>query len=421
MPICRECLAILRPTRRLCLAQSLTTRPSWTVTQRSVSSKGYDERMRTARAPPASRRQDVKVLESLMMDARSTHTVSSRDLQAMHGRIVDLAASVLKPEDGQLPKEDRVLYVLEQYESLAKGLIEGHMADAADAAEQGQKTAGTPTTTATSALLGSVNLRSYPAFITKASLLNTISEKAEDLMRHRDVFITPAVLRSYVDLQALLHRPYSFPDIFALYARKPIPQRTADGTKYTAVSPDKINAAIDASTATRALDSAIAAHNLPLAIDILSTTFCTPAFKRAKILRQALVPIAGLAVAPFAAYTLSTQYSALQTSMDPGHATAVAFAGIMTYVAAVGTMGYVTVTTANDQMERVTWATGLPLWERWVREEERAALDRVAGAWGFQERERRGEEEGEEWEALKEFVGLRGMVLDRVELMDGME
>lgn len=361
------------------------------------------------------------MLESLMTDARSAHTVSSHDLQALHGRIVELAASVLKPEDGQLPREERVLYVLEQYESLAKNLIGGQMGDGAGDMGQGQKRTGTSTTTATSALLGSVNARSYPAFITKASLLNTISEKAEDLMRHRDVYITPAVLKSYVDLQALLHQPSSFPDIFSMYARKPIPQQMAHETKYAAVSPDKINAAIDAKTATRALDSAISAHNLPLAIDILGTTFCAPAFKRAKILRQALVPIAGLVVAPFAAYTLSTQFSALQTSMDPGHATGVAFAGIMTYVAAVGTMGYVTVTTANDQMERVTWATGLPLWERWVREEERAALDRVAGAWGFQERDRRGEEEGEEWEALKEFVGLRGMVLDRVELMDGME
>ena len=72
-------------------------------------------------------------------------------------------------------------------------------------------------------------------------------------------------------------------------------------------------------------------------------------------------------------------------------------------------------------MDRVTWARGVPLWERWVREEERAALDRVAGKWGFAARERRGEEEGEEWEVLREECGVRGMCLDRVELMEGME
>ena len=107
--------------------------------------------------------------------------------------------------------------------------------------------------------------------------------------------------------------------------------------------------------------------------------------------------------------------------MEPGAATAVAFAGILTYVGATATIGVVAMTTANDQMDRVTWATGMPLRERWLREEERAAVDRVAGAWGFRESWRRGEEEGEEWEMLREWVGVRGMVLDRVELMEGME
>lgn len=84
-------------------------------------------------------------------------------------------------------------------------------------------------------------------------------------------------------------------------------------------------------------------------------------------------------------------------------------------------VGYVAITTANDQMDRVTWASGVPLWERWVREEERAAIDSVAGAWGFESVEKRGDEEGEEWESLRDWVGARGMVLDRVGLMEGME
>ena len=107
--------------------------------------------------------------------------------------------------------------------------------------------------------------------------------------------------------------------------------------------------------------------------------------------------------------------------MSPAYAQNVAFAGIMTYLATISGLGYVVVTTANDQMERVTWAKGVPLWERWVREEERAALDRVAGKWGFEDPLRRGDEEGAEWEGLREFVGVRGMVLDRAELMEGME
>lgn len=102
-------------------------------------------------------------------------------------------------------------------------------------------------------------------------------------------------------------------------------------------------------------------------------------------------------------------------------ATQVAMAGILTYTTAVATVGYVALTTANDQMVRVTWATGLPLWERWMREEERNAMDKIAQAWGFKNRDKWGEEEGDEWDLLKEWTGVRGMIVDRVELMDGME
>ena len=102
-------------------------------------------------------------------------------------------------------------------------------------------------------------------------------------------------------------------------------------------------------------------------------------------------------------------------------ATQIAFVGILAYVGFTATIGVVAVATANDQMDRVTWATGMPLRERWLREEERAMLDRVAVAWGFKESSKRGEEEGQYWEDLREWVGLRGMVLDRVGLMEGME
>jgi len=72
-------------------------------------------------------------------------------------------------------------------------------------------------------------------------------------------------------------------------------------------------------------------------------------------------------------------------------------------------------------MVRVTWVQGTPLRERWIREEERRALDLVAMAWGFEEKERRGFEEGEEWELLREVVERKGMVLDDPALMEGME
>ena len=97
------------------------------------------------------------------------------------------------------------------------------------------------------------------------------------------------------------------------------------------------------------------------------------------------------------------------------------FAGTLAYVGFTAMIGFVAITTSNDQMKRVTWATGLPLRERWLREEERALVDKLAIAWGFQDEFRRGEEEGQDWEALKEWAGLRGMIVDRVSLMEGME
>jgi hypothetical protein len=337
----------------------------------------------------------------------------------MHARVQELCASVLKPDDNQLPSEQRVLYVLEQLDSLARAALDDHVAGGIESPQSSPSSQQQQT--AASALLGSVNARQSPASITRISLLTHISTRAEGLLRDPSVFITAPILKSYVELQSLLHQPSSFPDIFNLYANKPVPTLTNGDLIFSPASPDKVSAAVDTNTANLALASATSAHDLGLAIDIITTTLCTTAFKRAKILRRAAIPMFGLGIAPIAAYSLSGLFSNYQNTMDPQLATGIAFAGIMTYVSAVSMVGYVAVTTANDQMDRVTWAQGVPLWERWVREEERAAVDAVAQAWGFTEVEKRGDEEGEEWEALREWVGVRGMVLDKVSLMEGME
>ncbi|KAK5717839.1 hypothetical protein LTR15_008680 [Elasticomyces elasticus] len=406
LPICRHCLSALRKQK-----STPTILP-----RRFISAKTHNERLRAT--PTQPRKQPVQVLESLLVAARSAHTVSSQDLNALHTRVLELS-SISSEQTGKPVEEQRVLYILEQFQALAADQIDGrHPKEGTGSPAQKQDDGKT----ATSALLGSVNARSYPSFISQASLLNTISERAEALLRHPDVFITPQILKLYVNLQTLLHQPSSLPDIFDLYARKPIPTTSPTGkTTYSSPSPTKINSAIPSPTAHLALASAIASHDLPLALDIITTTFCAPAYKRAKILRQAMIPLSGLVILPLAAWTLSSQYAAFfQSSMSPGYATGVAFTGIMAYVVHVSTIGYVAITTSNDQMDRVTWAQGVPLWERWIREEERAAIDRVAGAWGLGE-EKRGEEEGEEWGVLREYVGTRGMELDRKELMEGME
>ena len=107
--------------------------------------------------------------------------------------------------------------------------------------------------------------------------------------------------------------------------------------------------------------------------------------------------------------------------MDPTQFSQIAFVGILAYLGFTSVIGLVALTTSNDQMKRVTWANGMPLRERWLREDERAAIDRVASAWGLSDNARQGEEEGSEWEELRSWIGRRGMVLDRVELMEGME
>jgi hypothetical protein len=334
-------------------------------------------------------------------------------------RLLDLSSSATRADDSKLPSEQRILYVLEQFESIAHNILDARVTPRV----RPNGRAASNDTSATSALLGSVNARGTSTNLSNDELLNLISQEAESILRHPNVFITPSILRTYVQLQTLLHQPSSFPDIFALYASKAIPKVSRSGRieHQPAPSPDKINAAIPTETADLALTAAITSHDLALCIDIINTTYATPAFKRAKILRRCALPVSGVVLAPATAYALATQFSILQTSMDPQYATSVAFAGIMTYIFTVGGLGYVVVTTANDQMDRVTWSRGVPLWERWVREEERAAFDRVAGRWGFQDVRRRGEEEGVDWDVLREVVGLRGMGLDRVELMEGME
>lgn len=413
MAVCQDCLSVLRQPKNASKLQQLA--PIAQTARRTLATFPTTPRS-TAHTSQTARIQQIRRLAT---GAHRPAATQSLDLNAAHSRIQQLASSVLKPEGGKLPSEQRVLYVLEQLEALAKVVLdekgpEGVLKPKISAKAQQE--------TATSALLGSVNARQHPTYISKVSILDLISEKAQEIVRHPDVFIAPAILKAYVELQSLLEQPSSFPDLFDLYARKPVPtSKSANEVEYTAASPDKVNAAIDSKTANVALDAAIKSHNLPLAIDVITTSFSTAAFKKAKTLRQAAIPMAGLGLAPAAAYTLSSSFSSLQQTMDPSTATGIAFAGIMTYVGAVSMVGYVAVTTANDQMDRVTWASGVPLWERWIREEERAAIDKVAGAWGFREVEKRGEEEGEDWESLREWVGVRGMVLDKVSLMEGME
>lgn len=252
-------------------------------------------------------------------------------------------------------------------------------------------------------------------------MIDRISEAAYVTLAHPTVLITPSLLEQYVKVQATLGRPETLPRVFQLYASKPTPQEVSGSIKYSKQNPNQATKAIDVDVAELALDTAIEAKNLDAAVGIIENSYTTTAFIRSKVLRKSTLPLATLVATPLAAYAVARNFSVFQDAMDTAQATNVAFAGILAYVGFTATIGVVAATTANDQMKRVTWAPGVPLRSRWVREEERAALDRIACAWGFVEPWRQGEEEGPEWDVLREYIGQKGMVLDRTELMEGME
>ena len=260
---------------------------------------------------------------------------------------------------------------------------------------------------------------SHPVSVSiSTNLLSTLAYK---IVRHPPVFLTPKILETYVAIETSLHQISTLPEVFDLYAYKPFPVPGSSPIRYADPTPSKASQAVPKEIADLALKAAIKDRKLTLALDIISSTYAMPAFRKNKFVRKALPALTGLTITPFAALPFARAWSETSLTADPNELTAYAFLGVLVYVASISGIGFVAVTTANDQMERVTWMTGTALRNRWLREEERAAADKVAMAWGFKERERRGEEEGQEWEMLKAWCGRRGMVLDASELLEGME
>lgn len=253
--------------------------------------------------------------------------------------------------------------------------------------------------------------------IPSPSFLSTL---AVDLLKLDKVFISPRVLSTFVHLQTMLGRSRSIPEIFHLYANKPVPVLDSSPPKYSKTSPKGHKQAIPGPIAERALTAALDAKDMSLALRIIDTTYCAPAWRSHKFISKVLPPGLVATITPLALYVIASELSLYSNFMDPWEYKIYAFAGLMTYALCTGTLGFVAMTTHNDHFERVVWRPGVPLYDRWVREDERAALDRIACAWGFKEEWRRGDEEGEDWEGLRQWCGLRGMILDKTDLMPGM-
>ena len=257
--------------------------------------------------------------------------------------------------------------------------------------------------------------------LSQAKQAKKISVAAYNIVKDPKVFITPGLLAMYVKTQNILGQPQSFPHVFDLYASKPIPESGTSPIIFKESSASNPSAAVPLPVAQDALNAATEVKDLALCLSIIETSVSAPAFRRAKFVRKALLPLTTLALSPLAAYTLAWQMCQDSDLVDPSVLTNFATVGLMAYIGFTATIGIVAITTANDQMDRITWIVGTPLRERWIREEERALTDRVAGAWGLEDREKRGNEEGEEWENLRDWAFRRGMYLDKPELMEGME
>lgn len=255
---------------------------------------------------------------------------------------------------------------------------------------------------------------------TSQSIVDFISDAAFAIVDDKRVFLTASLLEQYVQIQARLGRPNSLPRILEAYASRPAPRNSKGTIAYKPQNTKDVRSSVAPEVADAALDTALVAKSLDAAVGVVEWTYAAPAFVRYKLLRRGLLPGFVVVGVPMATYILASQLATYQQTMDTATATGMSFAAILAYISFTGTIGVVANATANDQMRRVTWAPGTPLRERWLREEERDALDKVACAFGFREAHRYGEEEGAEFQALREYIMSKGMLMDQVELMEGM-
>lgn len=248
-----------------------------------------------------------------------------------------------------------------------------------------------------------------------------LSESIYTLLKDPKVLISEPILSTYVRIICQLGNPEYLPEIFFLYANKPQPIPKSSPLAYRNPSPNSPKNAIPQGLSDVALDTAILQRDLALAVAIIDTTVSTRAFRLNKFVKKASLPLTIVGSTPIAAYAAADWVSKWQNSLDPQMAKAITLMATAAYVGTLTTVGFVAVTTWNDHHERVRWSEGTPLRWRWMREEERLYLDRIAMAWGFQRKRRRGEEMGGLWEELREECGIRGMILDRSELLPGMQ
>ncbi|KAK5091749.1 hypothetical protein LTR05_001934 [Lithohypha guttulata] len=240
------------------------------------------------------------------------------------------------------------------------------------------------------------------------------------LLEDPKVYISERILTFYVEIATTLQLPQYLPKILHLYAHKQIPKPGSHPIQYSEPWSSTPKYAVPHRLADLAIESAISIRDMPLAISLIDETVATTQFKWAKFIKKAAFPLTlASSVIPLA-WTLSSRAARWQISWEEDTFFWMCISGSSAYIGTMGILLYITVTTWNDHHKRVRWIPGTNLWPRWVREEERYYLDRIALAWGYQDVNRHGEETGEEWEALRELLLRRQLELDRSALLPGM-
>jgi len=210
-----------------------------------------------------------------------------------------------------------------------------------------------------------------------------LAKLAFAVINHPSVFISEDVLAAYVSLAVYLRKLLHLPTAFSLYAKKPY-FRPGSSTPSKAY-PSLPKYAVPDEIASKALDAAVSAKDMELALDIIDTTYGAPAHRWNKVIRKAAPAGVAALLSPTAVYILAQQAAKYQDVVSQDLAAKYAFAGLLAYLGFTTSIGLVALTTANDQMERVTWLVGTPLSKRWLYEDERAAYDRLAQDWGFKD------------------------------------
>ena len=328
-----------------------------------------------------------------------------------------------------IPDEVEVLTLLERFHDYSNYVVFGQLEVPHEVQEAGENAAERSTSSLDFGQndIEALNVtaprpRTSRVTTSRETTASTISKLTYDLLCSPTVYMTPPMLDFFVRIHCLLGSPEYIPQIFYLYANKPIPNPKSTPVTYKHSWPTSPKNAIPLRLSSSALDAAMVRKDMSLALAIVETSVALSAYRRHRFISKASMPLLGVIGLPFALNAIANYIAYdVQVAFDPEMSRFITLAACGAYFTMLGTVGFVALTTYNDHHQRVSWQPGFEMRDRWLKEDERAFYDRIALAWGFKERARWGEEQGEDWAVLREYLGVRAMILDRTNLLDDME